>query len=116
LKSSWKHILQKISNLPYFKDNTGKDYFFILFVAATLTIVAIDIRSEIAREKREIESIIIILENTEKHASIFELEHSIFDLAILGLLSAYNIPVLTNDVLKLPKERSPPQSPSDLLT
>jgi hypothetical protein len=89
-------------------NNTFKDNLFILFVLGTLTVVSIDLRSELARDKREIESIIVILEKTEKQASVFELSYSIFDLSILGLQPAYNVPIQTNDVLNFPKERSPP--------
>lgn len=103
-----KEVLDRINGLPFFQHNPPKINFLILLGAFAFVVFVVDINSEMAVEKDEMGYIVGVLENSIEELTLSELSVTIFNLNEQGVLKTYNVPIQTNDVLSLPRDRSPP--------
>jgi len=111
LKSKLKYgkdFFDKIRSLPFIKNNSIQVNIILLLGAFTFIVIWVDLNSELAVEKNEIEYVVAVLENTNEAVSFADLHAFIFDLSLNGVLPIYTVPIQTNDVLSLPRDRSPP--------
>ena len=106
-----KSAFERIKNSPYIRFNSGIQNFVLLLAFFTLIVVAFDLSSELAAEKKEVDSVIAVMENSIKEVSFSDLPVFTFDLSLLGVLPSYDSPLQTNDVLRLPRDRAPPEFP-----
>jgi hypothetical protein len=106
-----KITFERIKNSPYIRFNTGLQNFLLLLAFFTLIVVAFDLSSDLAAEKKEVDSVIAVMENSIKEISFSDLPVFTIDLSLLGIIYSYDTPIQTNDVLSLPRDRAPPEFP-----
>jgi hypothetical protein len=103
-----RHFFEKINRLPFIHNNSFEVNIIILLGAFAFIVIGVDLNSELAVEKNEIEYVVAVLENTNEAVSLSDLSAFIFNLSLNGVLPIYIVPIQTSDILSLPRDRSPP--------
>jgi len=95
--------------LSAFLDENGRGVNFLLVLGiTTFIIVWIDLNSELAVEKNEIEYVVAVLAKSINTLNIDTLNFLIVDPPVESVVLLYNDDYSTTDVLRNPTGRSPP--------
>jgi hypothetical protein len=101
-------LFGRISRHPLLASNSQEVNVLLFLGIFTLVVFVVDINSELALEKNEIEYIVGVLHNSNESVTLADLSSIIFHLDTEGIILPYNTPIQTNDVLSLPRNRAPP--------
>ncbi len=106
-------LFERIANAPFFEGNSQEVNVLLFMGMFTFVVFVVDINSELAVEKNEIEYVVGVLQNSNQSITLVDISGIIFNLDTEGIILPYNTPIQTNDVLSLPRNRAPP---IDILT
>jgi hypothetical protein len=103
-------ILEKyLLKVSEFLSENGSKVNFLLFAAfLTFLIIGIDLDSDIAVQKDEIDSVVATLINSINTLNLDATEVLTIEPPLLGVLSSFDIKPHTNEVSDFPTGRSPP--------
>lgn len=109
-------ILKYYYNLKEIIRENGFEVNFLIFISIfTFVIIGIDLDSDLAVQKNEIDSVVATLTDSINTLYLDATNVLIIEPPLLGVISSYNEILKTTFVIDFPRGRSPPLSNSHIL-